>query len=293
MSSPTYFVPTDARGTQLHGGEVTEWPLPADDEGGATRPGALVEPAAGTKFELLDLDGLLDSLGERIFVAELSEQAGPNGSPQARLVAETSWSIHGAARFALECAEHVLADPDGTKLPSGASLADILDAAHGYLDGSASDEGELGLLQRVSRLATARRLRHQSSEVADMAFDVTMEDEAKDLDALDDPAWSALASVRDAVLSAVEAIRHDALPWLFDVENKRYESEADATGSEIVGTPWGSYLGNRRTGVIPAWTAARDAADRARQAMADANGDVAGAEERAWQRGRLEVALGL
>jgi hypothetical protein len=293
MSSPTYFVPTDARGAQLYGGEVTEWPLPAQDDGVEATPGAFVEPGAGTKLELLDLDGLLDSLGERIFVAEQSGQPGPNGLAQARLVAETSWSIHGAARFALECAEHVLADPHGTKLPSGASLADILGAAHRYLDGSGSDEGELGLLQRVSRLATARRLRQQSSEVADMAFDVTVEDEAQDLDALDDPAWSALASVRDAVLSAVEAIRHDALPWLFDVENKRYGSEFDATGSEIVGTPWGSYLGNRRTGVIPAWTAARDAAERARQALADANGDGAGATERAWQRARLEVALGL
>lgn len=273
-----YYVPTDANGVQHVGDDVTRWPLPS------AGPGEAVEPSMGSPVVLRDLDGLLEDLGERIFLAEVLEE-GRTG--RARLVAETAWNLHRAARFALDCAEHAIAEPESLTLPSGASAADILAEAHRHLDSGSGS----GLVQRISRLATARRLRRLGDDVAEAAFNVALEDEAEDLDALDDPAWTAVAAVRDALLAAVEAIRHDSLGALLEGENRRYESDAGATDPAPFGTPWGVVATGSRSGVVPAWVAARDAAERAREAVRDARGAKAGDEERAWQRERLAEAL--
>ena len=292
MAGEIYLVPTDAEGAQRAGEDVTKWPLPVREPDGTLEPGAAIEPQAGTPIVLHDLDGLLDELGERIFLAEaLEEDSG--AATRARLVSETSWNLHEAARFALDCAEHVITAPDELRLPSGASLADILAEARARLD--EEEQAGTGLLERISRLALARRLRHASDDVADLALLLTAEDEGEDLDALDDPHWTAVAAIRDAGLSAVEAIRHDALPRLFESENRRYEGDAGSVSppSEIVSTPWGNFAAGGWAGVVPAFVAARDAAERARQAAADAGGQEAGEKERAWQRERLAAALGL
>ncbi len=294
MAGEIYLVPTDADGAQHAGEDVTKWPLPVRRADGTFEPGAAIEPQAGTPIVLHDLDGLLDELGERIFLAEVLEE-GSGGATRARLVSETSWNLHEAARFALDCAEHVVTAPDQLRLPSGASLADILAEARARLE--EEERTGSGLLERISRLALARRLRHASDDVADLALMLTAEDESEDLDALDDPHWTAVAAIRDAVLSSVEAIRHDALPWLFESENRRYEVDAGSASasapSEIVSTPWGNFAARGRSGVVPASVAARDAAERARQAAADAGGEAAGDKERAWQRERLTAALRL
>ncbi|MHB1986699.1 MAG: hypothetical protein ACYCSF_01750 [Acidimicrobiales bacterium] len=293
MPSETYLVPTDADGTQHHGEEITQWPLPQPVAGGGWQPGEFLEPAMGVPIVLRNLDGLLDDLGERIFLAEIVTAAAPDEHESVRLTAESGWTLFGAARFALDCAEHVVSEPAALLLPSGASLADVFAEARRYL--SRDDGAGTGLLQALSRVALARRLRHLGDEVADLALGLTIEDESAEADVLDDPVWAAVASTRDSVLSAVEAIRHDAFPRLFEGQNSRYESDANAIDPlpEVVSTPWGNFVGGRRAGIVPAWVAARDAAERARQAMSETGGVGAEEAERAWQRRHLAAALDL
>lgn len=292
MPGTTYFVPTDADGTQHHGEDETKWPLPVPVEGGGFEPGEPIEPDMGREIVLRDIDGLLEDLGERIFTAEVLAPT-PAGIEPARLTAETKWSLDEAARFALDCAEHVAGDPTSVVLPSGASLADIFEAARKYLE--KNEESGTGLLQSLSRLAMARRLRRLGDEVGSLAMQLTVDDEKTDLDSLDDPAWATVAAMRDSVLSAVETIRHRAFPKLFEGENTKYETEAEtpSPGPEIVSTPWGNYVAGGQAGVVPAWIAASDAAERARQSAADTGGAEAGAAERTWQRERLAAALGI
>jgi hypothetical protein len=289
MPGEIYFVPTDSDGTQHHNDELTTWPLPTKSAG-TWQPGEVIESATGWSIVLLQLDGLLDDLGERIFVAEKMPAIG--GHDRGRLISETDWTLRSGARFALDCVERVVPDPGGLTLPSGASVGDILKAARDYLD--EDQQAAVGLLQRMSRIAATRRLRHLGDEVGDLALALTAEDEAKDLDALDDPAWTAVAALRDAVLSVVEAIRHDAFPKLFEDENRRYEADIDGGISpQVVSTPWGSFSTGGPSGVVPAWVAVGDAAERARQAMTDTNGPEVGARYREWQLERLAEALGL
>ncbi|MDA8039236.1 MAG: hypothetical protein M0Z69_08760 [Actinomycetota bacterium] len=295
------FVPTDARGVEYYMEEEFRWPLPHP----SGRPGEWLDSgdkaaqSALTGLPLFSLTGLLGELGERIFVAEIAPPSGAEARlpgvvevDSARLSAETAWNVQAAARFALDCAEHVLVDPGRLWLPSGATLGEVLRAARSWLE---SSDGDTGLLGRISRIATARRLRKRGDDIGDLAFSITLEDEAADVDALDDPDWEALAAARDAVLSAVEALRHEAVPQLLESENVRYEEDSGALQPppEPVDTPWGSFIGGRRAGIVPAWVAARDAASRARDAAADANGAAAGAGELAWQLERLRAALGV
>ena len=308
MSGETYFVPTDAHGTQFHDERSTEWPLPrraaagtagtvepgaavgATGTAGTVEPGAAVEAPEGEHLVVHDLDGLLEHLGERIFVAEVLAGTGEHPT-RARLVSETAWNLEMAARFALDCAEHVVVDPDEKAGMSASSLTEILEAARRYLDkGEEGDEADSSLVERTSRLALARRLRELGDRVSDVTLSLTVADEAADLDTFDDPAFAALASVRDAVLAVVEAIRHHAFPRLFETENVVYETDAEGTPA-VLTTPWGSFVFGSPAGVVPAWTAASEAAERARQAIGDDGGPEAGAAERAWQRERLASLL--
>ena len=85
--------------------------------------------------------------------------------------------------------------------------------------------GETGLLGRISRLATLRRLRRQAGEVGGLAFDAVFDAEAADEDIFEDERWNAIAATRDAVLAAIEAVRHDAFPHLSDASSDASESE--------------------------------------------------------------------
>ncbi|MGH9304527.1 MAG: hypothetical protein ACRDZ5_08965 [Acidimicrobiales bacterium] len=333
ISGDSLFVPLDSKGTSEHDGVELAWPLPPISGG----PGEWLRPPDHPAVPLWTLDGLLESLGESIFLAEpegltsevpdTSLAVGTEGvalARAARLVSETAWDSSQAASFALSCAEHVAVRVRSPMLDRGASLGDVLVAARRALSGVGGDEGLLGL---VSRLATARRLRRSAGEVADLAFSVTIADEAVDIDALDDPEWDAIAAVRDAVLAAVEAVRHQAFPHLLGAEATRHAHDDDATRSPggPVSTPWGAFVPGLRGGVVPAYVAAREAAEHARWAAADhgrgavadpRRGSVAdkggaeptgeptgersgepaavpaaeessGGEERAWQRGML------
>lgn len=280
------FVATDESGRQFHDEEVTRWALPGADSGGAPTPGTVTDPApSGVK--LLDLDELLGELGARIFVAT---DAGAASGPQ--LLAETAWSLDVAARFALDCAEHVVASTSSSSAEIASTLTSVVSAARKWLDESA--DADTGLLGRYSRFAMARRLRHQGNLVGDLAFSLAIDAEAAGVDIFDDANWTAVAATRDAVLAAVEAVRHDSAPHLVQAGNARYE-EGGAGDSEPVSatfdTPWGPFHAGLRRGALPAWVAATEAAERARQSVGDAAGTDAAAAERAWQRDRLLHAL--
>ena len=106
-----------------------------------------------------------------------------------------------------------------------------------------------------------------------------------------DPAWETLAAARDAVLAAVEAVRHVALPFLADRETRKYEAHEErraAADVDEVDTPWGRFaVGGGGPRYAPAWVSARDAAERSREAAADLEGSETGATERSWQVKRL------
>lgn len=230
-------------------------------------------------------DELLDALGERIFAAE-------RGSDGAVVVgAELAWDAPAAAAFALDCVEHAVTDADVLQLPSGFSLGDVLRAARTYLATEESFAEEDGVLHRLSRLAHTRKIRRLGDQVADLAYGILRDDEEKDLDALDDAAFTAVAAVRDAVIAVVEAIRDVALPHLSSVEERRYDEErTDDAQPQLISTGWGDFRVGR-SHVAPAAASAGDAAERARQSVADQDGEEAGRAERAWQVAHLEEVL--
>jgi hypothetical protein len=281
------FVPTDRHGRQFNDGEETIWSFPSpagEGDRSALVPGSVKRPPASGNVTLLDLDQLLEALGERIFVA-----AGARES--ARLVSETAWSLSAAAHFALDCAEHVSASAGSVALESGETLVDAIAAARKWLEDASG--AETGLLGRISRLATLRRLRQQAGEVGDLAFDVAIDVETTDADMFEDPRWTAIAAVRDAVLAAIEAVRHEAFPHITDASSDASESERREgvqSPPTVLETPWGAFRSTHTNAVVPAWVAATEAAERARQAATDAGGAGAPAE-RAWQRERLAQAL--
>ncbi|HTW97549.1 MAG TPA: hypothetical protein VMD59_02165 [Acidimicrobiales bacterium] len=325
------FVPTDAEGVQHLADHRRAWPLP---EAGA--PGAAARASAGEHLlVLLDEAGLLEVLGERIFLAEPLEDgpagdelpdgmlagvaveasvaAGPPGRMvgAARLVRELPWDLLATATFALDCAEHALgvveAAGDGREeLPDGSTLQDALDEARRYL-GSASgglspaggpspagDERRLGAL---ARLSLARRLGAEQAKVAGLAFAAVGADVGEDLDVLDDPRWTNLAALSSALLACAEVLRHLALPRYvaarerhFDVDNQDAGGESDP----VLVTPWGPItLGGHHPGYVPAYVSAREAAERARQAVGHELGASALAREAGYQRERLVELLGL
>jgi hypothetical protein len=283
------FVATDADGLQHHEGYRRRWPLPAREADG-WRPGDVVEPDEHGIPVVLDAGQLVDQLGECVFAAEPAGQSGA-----ARLVAGTSWSEKEATIFALDCVEHILQIVPGSadaELPDGGTLGAIIASARQYLEtGTGADTHRLGF---VSRIAAARRLRRESTAIGDAAFTAATQAEGQGVDILSDPAWETLAAARDAVLAAVEAVRHVAFPFLADRETRRYEAHEEHKVAEVdqVDTPWGRFaVGGAGPKYAPSWVAARDAAERSRQAAADLGGPAAGESERSWQIERLVERL--
>ena len=214
------------------------------------QPGAVVAADEHGAPVLLDGSQLLDQLGECVFVAEPVGQAG-----SARLVAGTPWSEKQAAAFVLDCVEHILGIVPGSadaELPDGGTLGAIIASARQYLDtGTGADNHKLGF---VSRIAAARRLRRESTAIGDAAFTAAAQAEGQGVDILSDPAWETLAAARDAVLAAVEAVRHVAFPFLVERGTRRYEAHEEHKVAEVdqVDTPWGRFaVGGRGSQVRP------------------------------------------
>jgi hypothetical protein len=286
---PNRFVATDADGLQHHEGFRRQWPLPTGQPDG-WHPGEAVEPDAHGAPVLLEAPELVKQLGECIFTAE---PVGDSGA--ARLTAGTSWSERSAATFALDCVEHILEAVPGSAdadLPGGGTLGEIIASARENLASGTATEGHK--LGHVARMATVRRLRKESERIGDVAFTAAAQAEGEGVDVLNDPAWETLAAARDAVLAAVEAVRHVAVPFVVDRETRKYEAleERKATQVDEVDTPWGLFQVGGGTKYAPCWAAARDAAERSRQAAVDLSGPEAGETELSWQAGRLVELLG-
>jgi len=278
---PERYVATDADGFEHFGARLRRWPLPLRSADG-WEPGAVVEPDELGVPETLDADGLLDELGEFIYVAEIVADTGA-----VRLAAGTGWSETVAAGFALDCVGHVLGSVGAAaeaRLPGGGTLASVLEEARGFLArGTATEGHRLGFM---SRMAAARRLKRQGDEIGSAAFSEAARAEGEDLELMDDPVWETIAAAHEAVFAAIEAVRHVALPSLADRDTRRYEAREESKLPKIdsVDTPWGLFpVGGGGPKYAPSWAAARDAAESARKAVADAHGQSAGQAERTWQ----------
>ena len=161
-----------------------------------------------------------------------------------------------------DCVEHILEIVPGSaeaELPDGGTLGAIIGSAAIHRYGRRTDDHRLGV---VSRIAAARRLRRESTAIGDAAFTAAAQAEGQGVDILSDPAWETLAAARDAVLAAVEAVRHVAFPFLADRETWRYEAHEEHKVAEVdqVDTPWGRFaVGGAGPKYAPSWVAARDA----------------------------------
>lgn len=289
----TLYVPTDSNGIQHLGDHERRWLLPSWLEA-AWQPGDLAARAPGEHpLVLLSAGALLEDLDERIFVA-VPEPPAPEPFTAARLVAEAGWGVTPAASFALDCAEHVLGTAGGVTLPHGPSLAEVIADARRFLEASqAVDENRLGF---VARLAAARRMRRDSDQLGGLALAAADDDLRSGLDALDDPEWATVASLGDAVLAAIEALRQIALPRYTASREATYERDdrsAPPPSPQVITTPWGAAVvgGTAALDYVPAYASARDAAERARLVMTDRGGSSSAADERAWQAERLETYL--
>lgn len=284
-----YFVVTDAAGVARTGEIERHFDLVVGS--GPTDGGPIVlrTPAA-----------LLDELDEVIFEAEpvgATAETGPGTihADDARLLRRTPWDVRQAASFALACVEHVIADDRDVTIPGGHTLGSIIEDAKGFL--ADADGAKEGRLAQLARFATARRLHRAGAAVGDVARARLVEDLQNEIDAMSDPAWTMLASVVDAVLATVEAIRHVALP--------RYMTEREEAGGErdenvgvgfipqIYTSPWGPFAvgAEHESPYTPTSHLAREAAFRARESAGDRDGEAARDAETAWQAAQLEAIL--
>jgi hypothetical protein len=284
-----YYVPTDSKGIEHTSTGRVRWNPPAGDN-------AVVTTGA-QPLVLRHADTLLEVLDECVYRAE---PVGPQTShsddvlrvESARLISRTPWDTESASRFAIDVAQHALAQEGEVCLPDGSVLREVLSYARQVLDGtSSSDHARLGYLARVRAL---RRLRQERTELSDLSFGLVVSDEARLIDALDDPAYASVITVADSVLAAIEALHHHVFPELYlELEDTREGwAEHDVLDQHSPG-PVMSVRSALSAGIHyePAWTSAREAARHARMAAKDRSGDEGELSERRWQAQVLEALL--
>jgi hypothetical protein len=295
--SQSFYVPTDAKGIEHSATGKILWKLPANGVTEVTDLGHLLvlrEPKA-----------LLDVLDERIYLAEAPTgvEIGVDGTvsvPRARLTSATRWNAAAATRFALDCADHLLSEVGDVSLPDGASLEKVTADARQVLNGTASESKDH--LGRLARLSALRRLRHERTEITALSLSELTEDDRKDIDAFDDPAYATVITVTDSVLAAIEALRHVVLPALYiGLEDAGENREQYANEDRLTVMPTPTLLSTPLGPVIlhppyllpydPAWTGAREAARHARTAMKDRKGAEGEASELTWQAATLASIL--
>ena len=294
MTSEALYVSTDRLGVQRQGAPAEQaWEPP-----GPSAPGGASSAApGGPALELRLLPALLEVLDERVFLAEVLEAApssvpGTVGARAARLVAEQAWDPGRAAGFALDCVEHAFSEEADLELPRGRTIGGVLAEARAALDRAGREEP--GLFASLGRLAAASHLRRTRALLGSTAVALAREDDEDERDLLDDPAWTALAALGEAVLAALEALRLAVAPRYVANEEEAAESgdHAPAKVTEVL-TPWGMVAvgAEHLPQHLPAARCAAEAAERCRQAVADRDGAPAGAEERDWQAERLGAVL--
>jgi hypothetical protein len=280
------YVATDPEGLERRAGTEFVWPLPYL-EVSPCMPGKPVEH----EMALCEPSGLLGRLDECIWRAEplagekdaavaaaysvRPEAIGVQHHVGARLLEPTAWDGFMAAGFALDCAEHVMANAADVTLSDGTRLADALHEVRAWLESAEGHESRLGKLHDI---AIAHRIHREEKALEDAAATLAAKDERAHVDTASDPVWTAVAAARDALLAAVEAVQHAVRPRHREREARHYEA-TDHAGDEMT-ERW-----------IPFWIAADDAAERARQAAVDAGGEDAGYAELEWQAARLGALL--
>ncbi len=248
---------------------------------------------------------LLEVLDERIYLAvpPPGVEIGSDGTasvPAARLGAQTNWNAATATRFALDCADHLLGEVGEVSLPDGTSLLKVTDDARKMLDGTAS--GSMEHLGRLARLSALRRLHHKRTEITAVSFAELEEDERKDIDAFDDPAYATVITITDSVLAAIEALRHYVLPAFYinneDARESRKQHgiedrETPTPAPTMITTPLGPVMlhAPHLLAYDPAWSGAREAARHARFAMKDRDGTDGETRELTWQAATLASLL--
>jgi hypothetical protein len=295
--SDALYVATDANGVEHAARGRIEWALPTEHGASDITP--------GTTLILRRASALLEVLDERVFVAESSSanKVTSHGTVEvatARLTKETSWNAESATRFAISCAEHLLSEVGDVALPNGTSLVGVLADARNVLEGISSDAVQS--LDYLARVRALRRLKHARREIATESLNTLVDDEVKDVDAIDDPAYETLAPITDAVLASIEALRHHVYPHLYmhaeDAREEHLEHGVEdrqtvlPSPTEVV-TPFGdaSFGGPPNIEYDPAWTSARETARHARAAIKDRQGSKAELDELQWQADALEQVL--
>ena len=128
------YVATNAEGVEQTASGAVLWGLPRPG-GDRILPGEVTAAPEGGELVLYRPAALLEALDERIFVAEpvgeTDDRVDTAGARAARLTSETAWGVETAARFALDCAAHVLGAAASTALPDGSTLGDVVAEARG------------------------------------------------------------------------------------------------------------------------------------------------------------------
>ena len=292
------YVSTDVEGVEHSATSGIQWNLPPDRAPTVAGSGRLVlrRPVA-----------LLEVFEDEIFRAEPTAAVAPDldgivTTDSARLIARTAWNSETATLFALDCAEHALEGAPDAALPDGTALETVIAEARQMVQDAALESSHrFGYL---ARLGAFRRLRRGQAAVADLALAHMVEDERRDLEALDDLAYAAIVPVADAMLAAVEALRHHVLPHLYTALSDAAEEneEAKSLDPEEPGhaplpaqtTPFGPIMFGGGPSVLRYATfgaSAREAARHARMAAFDREGEAGERDERTWQAERLAALL--
>jgi hypothetical protein len=290
------YVATDAMGVDHSSADKVAWSLPKDGNFEMTKsdhPLVLRQPKA-----------LLEVLDQRIYLADSPGEVtiGADGTalvPTARLTVRTPWNAESATRFALDCADHLLAEVGDSLLPNGMSLAKVTADARQVLYGTATEPKEH--LGRLASIGALRRLRRDRSKIASASLDELGAAMAKDLEAFDDPTFATEQTVIDAVLASIEALRHVVLPALYMAFDDAGETHGDhevEDSKDQVPTPQWVETGFGAIGLHvpkfpfdPAWVNAREAARHARNAMRDHGGADGEVRELTWQATTLAAIL--
>lgn len=274
------------------------WTLP--DEGAVA-----TAAASGRLFHLRRTSALLDVLEAEIYEAEPASEVTTDEqdvvtASAARLLRRTSWDTRTATSFAIDCAAHAVGDHCAVALPDGTALTAILDDARRAVEGVSN--GGVEKLDYWARVSALRRVRHERDKLADLSRGLVYQDEARDVDALDDPRYASVIPVTDAVLAATEALRHHLLPHLYihltdrieeRVEARNLDQQTPLSTPTISATAFGPVAtgGAHPLPFEPAWSSAREAARHARQAALDLAGERGMASETEWQTARLNEVL--
>jgi hypothetical protein len=292
------YVATGRTGVEHAAAGPVRWTLPARGDG-------VTVAAAGQSLHLRPPGALLDVLEAEIYeavpVGDATTRAqGVVSVGSARLVRRTGWDTRTAALFAIDCAAHAVDGSPWATLPDGTPPGDVLDDARRAVEG-ASDSGT-DRLDYWARVSALRRMRRDRDELAELSRGLVVEDEARDVDAVDDPDYATVIPAADAVLVAIEALRHHLLPHLYTEITDKLEEAAEVHNLDrrtamstptVIATPFGPTVAGAPLILQyePAWAGAREAARHARQAAKDRGGHSAEIAEGAWQTAALTAVL--